>query len=146
MSTPLSQKLLLWSESREIPEELRGLLVEASRIKDLDDRRIEDLQKCLELWQNKTTVARAARKYHALAEERGKFLAKLHPIVRLPGQVHGDWLYAATHAPAGLYVAELNPNGAASVRATNGNMLGIKPAEFEWLTPAELEALIKDRK
>jgi len=47
--------------------------------------------------------------------------------------VRGDFPFQATHAPAGVYDAYVNPHGAVSVIATNGKMLGIKPNEFQWL-------------
>jgi len=142
MAIPLTTKLRLWSEEQSTPPELRSLCVEAARIKDLDDKRIEELSKDLELIRDKDGVVKAARHYKALADERGEFLRKLHPLVRLPHAVRGDLIFAGTVAPPGIYVAELNPNGAASVKATNGKMLGIKPAEFEWLTEEELNKLL----
>lgn len=53
--------------------------------------------------------------------------------VRLPRDVRGDFLWAATRAPAGLYRASSNQHGALCVPATDGKNLGIKPAEFEAL-------------
>ena len=54
--------------------------------------------------------------------------------VRLLQDVRGDWpIGHTTIAPAGEYIAELNPQGAAAVRAQNGELLGIKPGEFEFL-------------
>ena len=55
--------------------------------------------------------------------------------IRLPKPVHGDWPFDKIHAPAGIYEAHHNPQGAVSVKATNGKMLGIKHDEFEWVTP-----------
>lgn len=55
-------------------------------------------------------------------------------MVRLPLQVRGDGPFGDTIAPAGDYKAFGNRNGAVSVKATNGKRLGVKPAEFEWLT------------
>jgi len=144
MAIPLTTKLRLWSEEQSTPPELRSLCVEAARIKDLDDKRIEELSKELEL-REKDAFVKALKNYKALADERGEFLRKLHPLVRLLDAVRGDLIFAGTVAPPGIYVAELNPNGAASVKATNGKMLGIKPAEFEWLTPTELAEIVKGK-
>lgn len=56
--------------------------------------------------------------------------------VYLPQAVRGDGPLSATRAEPGLYDAEHNRNGAVSVKATsNSRMLGIKPAEFEWVCP-----------
>ena len=38
-----------------------------------------------------------------------------------------------TVAPAGVYDAWVNPHGAVSVIAADGQMLGVKPGEFKWL-------------
>lgn len=54
--------------------------------------------------------------------------------VYLPAAVRGDGLFAATVAPPGLYRAHVNPQGAVSVLAENGNELGVKPGEFVELT------------
>lgn len=51
--------------------------------------------------------------------------------VRLLRDVHGDGPFFTTWAPAGEYVAHFNQHGACSVRATNGELLGVKPDEFE---------------
>ena len=52
----------------------------------------------------------------------------------LLNDVHGDFPIA-NHvvAPAGIYDAYVNPHGAVAVIATNGEWLGIKPGEFQWL-------------
>lgn len=56
--------------------------------------------------------------------------------VRLPLTVRGDWPFQGTWAAPGIYEAHHNQYGAVSVKATsNGSMLGIKPAEFEWVCP-----------
>ena len=48
--------------------------------------------------------------------------------------VRGDFpIGHNTVAPAGVYIPQLNPQGAVSVIATNGQLLGIKPDEFVWL-------------
>jgi hypothetical protein len=61
--------------------------------------------------------------------------------IYLPKHVRGDlsavmmFNAAPTVAEPGLYIADFNQHGAASVRATNGKMLGIKPGEFQWTRP-----------
>lgn len=48
--------------------------------------------------------------------------------------VRGDWpIGHHIVARAGVYTPFVNPHGALSVRAENGDLLGIKPGEFEWL-------------
>ncbi len=48
--------------------------------------------------------------------------------------VRGDFPFAHNIiAPAGVYTPQLNPHGAVSVIANDGQLLGIKPDEFEWL-------------
>lgn len=59
--------------------------------------------------------------------------AKLPVKVRLPRDVQGDWpIGHHCIARAGVHEADLNPLGAVSVKAENGNLLGIKPDEMEW--------------
>ncbi|MFH1110953.1 MAG: hypothetical protein V1790_17405 [Planctomycetota bacterium] len=61
--------------------------------------------------------------------------------VRLPRAVHSDLPWSDLSAPPGVYLAESNPYGALSVRCADGELLGIKPDEFERLDmPAETEA------
>lgn len=55
--------------------------------------------------------------------------------IELLHTVRGDGPWHATRADPGIYEAEHNRNGAVSVQATNGRMLGIKPAEFTWIVP-----------
>lgn len=56
--------------------------------------------------------------------------------IRLPLTVRGDWPFQGTWAAPGIYEAHHNQYGAVSVKATsNEKMLGIKPAEFEWVCP-----------
>jgi hypothetical protein len=55
--------------------------------------------------------------------------------IYLPKRVTGDFPFTDVLAEPGLYVADFNPQGAARVRATNGDWLGIKPAEFIWTSP-----------
>lgn len=58
-------------------------------------------------------------------EQKGKVI--------LMEDVHGDFPFDYVIAPAGVYPAWVNPHGAVSVQAANGEMLGVKPGEFEWL-------------
>jgi hypothetical protein len=51
--------------------------------------------------------------------------------VRLANVVTGDGPFRSTCALPGDHDCECNSHGAVSVRATNGKMLGIKPAEFD---------------
>jgi hypothetical protein len=51
--------------------------------------------------------------------------------VRLARPVCGDGPFRTTKADAGEYSCETNQWGAVSVMASNGKMLGVKPAEFE---------------
>ena len=52
--------------------------------------------------------------------------------VLLEGPVRGDYpIGHTTIAEAGEHVCTSNRYGAISVQATNGQMLGVKPAEFE---------------
>jgi hypothetical protein len=57
------------------------------------------------------------------------------PQVILPSEVRGDFIFAATIAPAGAYEPTINPYGAVSVTAWNGEKLGVKPGEFFWDCP-----------
>ncbi len=50
--------------------------------------------------------------------------------IRLPAMVRGDWpIGHLAVAPAGIHKVYLNPHGARSVTAENGQSLGIKPHE-----------------
>ena len=51
--------------------------------------------------------------------------------VRLMTRVKGDFPFHGTFQDAGEHDCECNQWGAVSVKATNGQMLGVKPAEFE---------------
>lgn len=54
--------------------------------------------------------------------------------IRLRHEVRGDAPFAShVFAPAGIHEAHLNPHGAVSVIANDGNLLGVKPGEFEWV-------------
>ena len=60
-------------------------------------------------------------------------MEKSNRRVNLMNDVRGDFPFQATYAPAGDYDAYVNPHGAVAVIATNGEMLGVKPNEFQWL-------------
>lgn len=51
--------------------------------------------------------------------------------VQLKQRVRGDFPFHATSAEATEHDCDCNQWGAVSVRANDGSMLGIKPAEFE---------------
>lgn len=51
--------------------------------------------------------------------------------IRIPRTVRGDFPFNGTHVKPGDYPCECNHYGAVSVTATDGSLLGIKPAEFE---------------
>lgn len=57
--------------------------------------------------------------------------APLPRFVRLPRAVYGEIPGRKLVAPPGMYAAHYNPNGALSVYATNGKLLGVRPAEWE---------------
>jgi hypothetical protein len=77
-----------------------------------------------------TNEQKALNYYRAAVEHRAP--AWVPSKVRLPRLVRGDPpIGHATLAPVGDYDCDSNQWGAVSVRAANGRMLGIKPAEFE---------------
>lgn len=52
----------------------------------------------------------------------------------LINKVHGDWPVGHnTIGESGIYDAYVNPQGAVSIMAGNGRLLGLKPNEFSWL-------------
>lgn len=57
--------------------------------------------------------------------------------IRLPRDVRGDAHYEGSPssriAPAGEYVARLNPQGAVSIVCPDGRGLGLRPGEFEFV-------------
>jgi hypothetical protein len=56
----------------------------------------------------------------------------------LLNDVRGDFPFGHNIvAKAGIYNPYINPHGAISVIAENGEKLGIKPGEFEWLDEKE---------
>ena len=81
----------------------------------------------------------------ALAYYKSGMLNEAPPYVpervKLHSRVRGDGPFAGTFADAGEHDCESNRWGAISVRATNGKMLGVRPAEFDvvaWRSNAEL--------
>jgi len=75
----------------------------------------------------------AVEYYRAGLEQRApKFVPSR---VRLHGPVRGDFpIGHLTLAEAGDHDCDSNRYGAISVRAANGKMLGVKPAEFDVIT------------
>lgn len=64
--------------------------------------------------------------------------------VRLPVRVCGDGPFDSTYADAGEHDCRCNRWGAVSVLATNGQWLGVKPAEFDviaWRSNADEQPL-----
>lgn len=57
--------------------------------------------------------------------------------IHIPKPVYGDWPIGHMYkAPAGTHKAKLNPFAAVSVKDDRWDTwLGIKPAEFEWISP-----------
>lgn len=53
--------------------------------------------------------------------------------VRIHRRVSGDFPFHTVFAMPGDYPCECNRYGAVSVKAMNGEMLGLRPAEFEAL-------------
>jgi hypothetical protein len=68
--------------------------------------------------------------YYKAARERTR-PAFVPARVRLPRIVRGDFIFSGTIAEAGDHDCESNQCGAICVRATNGEMLGLKPAEYD---------------
>lgn len=79
-------------------------------------RATSDLEKALNYYRS------------ALAHKRPDFVPSR---VRLPAPVMGDGIFRSTFADIGEHDCQSNQWGAISVIATNGQSLGIKPAEFE---------------
>ncbi len=74
--------------------------------------------------------AHALDYYRAAVEDRAP--AWVPSRIRLPRAVRGDFPFGHnTVAEAGEHDCDSNLWGAVSVRATNGQMLGIKPKEFQ---------------
>ena len=57
-------------------------------------------------------------------------VAEIKRKVRLPKRITGDFPFQSTRAEAGVYDAYVNPHGAVLVKASNGELLGVKPDEF----------------
>ena len=51
--------------------------------------------------------------------------------IRLQREVRWEGPWSDIVAPPGVYVAEVNPQGALWVKTPNGDDLGVKPGEFE---------------
>lgn len=60
-------------------------------------------------------------------------MEKSNKRIVLLRDIRGDFPFVDVHAPAGVYDAYVNPHGAVAVIATNGEYLGLKPNEFQWL-------------
>lgn len=56
--------------------------------------------------------------------------------IRLPREVRGEGPWSDIVAPPGVYLAEVNPQGALWVVTPDGYELGVKPGEFEALEEA----------
>ncbi len=74
--------------------------------------------------------AAAALSYYraGLLKERPEYVPK---TVLLTRDACGDGPFSSTRVSAGQYAADCNRWGAVTVRAGNGQMLGLRPAEFE---------------
>lgn len=85
----------------------------------------------------------------ALAYYKSGMLHEAPPYVparvTLHSRVRGDGPFAATFADAGEHDCDSNRWGAISVRATNGQMLGVKPAEFDVVAWRSNTALTGER-
>lgn len=55
------------------------------------------------------------------------------PTIRLKNHVRGDLIFARTVAGPGVHKAYMNRYGAVGVIASNGELLGLYPREFEWV-------------
>lgn len=55
--------------------------------------------------------------------------------VYLPNDVFGDFPFRHIVAVKGVHTAYANSYGAVSVSASQGHLLGLKPGEFEWISP-----------
>lgn len=71
-----------------------------------------------------------ALRYYRSASE-GKRPDYVPSRIRLPRAVHGDFPFHGVLADAGEHACECNQWGAVSVLASDGRLLGVKPAEFE---------------
>jgi hypothetical protein len=57
------------------------------------------------------------------------------PKIRLPRRVRADFPFACRPAQPGVYQPKSNPHGALAVETPDGSWLGVKPDEFEWISP-----------
>lgn len=79
---------------------------------------------------NATSDIEKALNYYRAAVEDGR--PDFVPArVRLARRVCGDGPFRSLRAEPGDYVCESNEWGAVSVTTSNGQRLGVKPAEFE---------------
>ena len=76
------------------------------------------------------STADMALEYYRAATE-GRRPAFVPAKIRLARRVCGDGPFRSTQAEAGEHGCKSNQWGAVSVVATNGQLLGVKPAEFE---------------
>lgn len=74
--------------------------------------------------------AAAALSYYraGLQQEAPEYVPK---VVRITRQVRGDGPFRMTRATPGEHEVECNRWGAVSVRAGDGQMLGLRPSEFD---------------
>lgn len=72
---------------------------------------------------------KALNYYRAAVEDRRPDFVPAK--VRLVRRVCGDGPFRSTRAEPGDHVCNSNQWGAVSVMASNGQMLGVKPSEFE---------------
>ena len=61
--------------------------------------------------------------------------------IRIQRAIRGDFPFWLTVVPPGDYPCDCNRYGAVSVEATNGQMLGLRPDEFEVLEDGPNPAL-----
>ena len=65
----------------------------------------------------------------------GNKVDKIKGKVMVLNTVRGDWpIGHNTIAEPGVYDAYVNPHGAVSVKTESGQLLGLKPSEFEWIS------------
>ncbi len=62
--------------------------------------------------------------------------------VILTNEIRGDWPIGHNVAgEPGVHDAYINPHGAVSIIASNGQYLGLKPSEFAWLEKPTIEIM-----
>lgn len=87
-----------------------------------------------------TDTDKALAYYRAAVENRRPDFVPAR--IRLVKVICGDGPFRSTRVDAGEHACESNQWGAISVRASNGQMLGVRPAEFEvieWRENAAVE-------